>query len=72
MQRYKNHPIHAGAILGPGMLWRLRGRIFAPDQPTKEIKRLDCPDIICTSSKEAEHYAIMLCKAWIDRHRDHS
>lgn len=71
MQSYKNHPIRGGAISGPGMLWRLRGFVFGAGRPMRAIKDVECPDVICTSSKEAEHYALTLCKAWIDRHKTH-
>jgi hypothetical protein len=71
MQRYKNHPILGAAITGPGMLWGSRGLVFTPDTPLREIKRLECADVICTSRKEAEHYALKLCMAWIDRNRTH-
>jgi hypothetical protein len=71
MLRYKNHPIDVVAIPRPGKLWALRGLVFDPQRPTNELKRLECPDVICTSSKEAEDYALQLCNAWIDRQRTH-
>lgn len=71
MQCYKSHLIYGAAISGPGRLWRSRGIVIDPERPRSEIKRLECPDIICTSSKEAEHYALKLCQAWIDQNRIH-
>lgn len=71
MQHYKNHPIYAVAVPRPGKLWHLRGLVFDPARPTREIRRLECRDIICTSSKEAEEHALKLCTAWIDRHKTH-
>jgi hypothetical protein len=66
MTHYKNHPIHGLAVPGLGMLWHSRGLVFDPEQPAREIKRLECADIVCTSSQEAEELALILCKAWID------
>jgi hypothetical protein len=66
MPHYKNHPIHGVAVPGQGMLWHSRGLVFDPERPVTEIKRLECPDIVCTSSEEAQEYALTLCKAWID------
>lgn len=66
MQRYRNHPIQGVAIPGRGELWRSRGLVFDPESPAREIQRLECADIICTSSQEAKEYALTLCKAWVD------
>lgn len=66
MQRYKNHPIHAVAVQRRGALWHSRGSVFDPVQPATEIKRIECGEIVCTSSEEAEEYALILCQAWID------
>jgi len=71
MHQYKHHPIHGIALSGPGKLWRLRGLVFDPDSPTKEIKCLECPDLICINSKEAKEHALKLCKTWIDTYRIH-
>ena len=54
MQHYKNHPIYGFAVSERGMLWHSRGVIFDPKHPTREIKRFECNDVICTSRKEAE------------------
>jgi hypothetical protein len=48
------------------MLWRSRGLVFDPERSAREIKRLECGDIVCTTSEEAKEYALTLCKAWID------
>jgi hypothetical protein len=66
MHHYKNHPIYCFAVSERGMLWHSRGVIFDPQRSTREIKRLECTDIICTSREEAEEYALTLCRAWID------
>ena len=66
MPHYKDHPIDGIAVLGRGTLWRPRGLVFDPECPAREIKRLECADIVCTSSEEAQEYSITLCKAWID------
>jgi hypothetical protein len=66
MQHYKNHLIYAFAVSERGMLWHSRGVIFDPQRSTREMKRLECREIICTSREEAEEYALTLCRAWID------
>ena len=66
MQLYRNHPIYALALPAPGKLWRSIGMVFSPEQPSKEIKRLTCADVNCTSSDEAEEHALKLCQAWVD------
>jgi hypothetical protein len=66
MQHYKNHPIRGVAILGRGRVWHSRGLVFDPERPKREIKRLECADIVCTTTKEAQQHAVILCKAWID------
>jgi hypothetical protein len=71
MVDYKNHRIYGIAIpRRAGKLWNLRGHVFEPERP-RELKRLECPDLICTSSKQAERYALQLCKVWVDRNRTH-
>ena len=66
MQLYKNHPIHGFAVTESGMLWHSRGVVFDPKHPTREIKRLDCTEVICMNREEAEDYALTLCRAWVD------
>jgi hypothetical protein len=66
MQHYKNHPIRGVAVVGRGRLWHSKGLVFDPAHPKREIKRLECTDIVCTTSKEAQKYALTLCKAWVD------
>lgn len=66
MQQYKNHPISGFAIPGPGTLWRSAGLVFDRYRPARQIKRLECADIIYTSREEAEEHALTLCRAWID------
>jgi hypothetical protein len=66
MQHYKNHPIYGFAVLERGMLWHSRGVVFDPKHPTREIKRLECRDVIWLSREEAEEQALTLCRAWID------
>jgi len=67
MQRYRNHPIYGLALPAPGKLWRSIGMVFDPEHPVaREIKRLECANIISTTSDEAEEIALTLCKAWVD------
>ena len=66
MPHYKNHPIYGVAVPGRGMLWRSRGLVFDPERPKREIKRLECADIVCETTQEAQEHALILCKAWID------
>jgi hypothetical protein len=66
MRHYKNHPIDLVAMPGRGKLRHSRGRVFDPNNPKREIKRLECADIVCETSKEAQQHALILCKAWID------
>ena len=65
-QYYKAHPIYGFAVAASGMLWHSRGLVFDPNRPRREVKRLECSEIISTSRKEAEEYALTLCMAWID------
>ncbi len=66
MQHYKNHPISGFAVRGPGRLWRFAGLVFDRYRPAREIKRLECADVVYTSRHEAEEHALTLCRAWID------
>ena len=66
MQHNKNHPIYGFAVTERGMLWHSRGVIFDPRRPMREVKRLECSEIISTSREEAEEYALTLCRAWVD------
>ena len=66
MTFYKNHPIYGFGLPARGKRWRSIGLVFDPDYPAKEVKRLECADVISATSEEAEAYALKLCKAWID------
>lgn len=66
MQSYKNHPIFGLALPTREKLWRSIGMVFDPERPAQEIKRLECAEIVSTTSDEAEEIALTLCKAWID------
>lgn len=66
MHHYRNHPIYVFGLPGSGKLWRSIGMVFDPENPSREIKRLECADVICASSREAEEQALTLCKAWVD------
>jgi len=66
VQRYRNHPIYRFALPAPGKLWRSIGMVFDPERPAREIKRLECADIVSVTSEEAEKYALRFCRAWID------
>jgi hypothetical protein len=73
MPPYKNHPIYGIAVSEPGKLWRPKGLIFATDlNSTLEIKRLEPCDLTFTTKKEAEEYALKLCRAWIDEDKSQS
>ena len=63
---YKQHPICGFAVAEPGTLWHSPGLVFDPKHSTREVKRLECSEIISTSREEAEEYALILCRAWID------
>jgi hypothetical protein len=65
MQHYKNHPIYGFTVSEQGMLWH-RGVVFDPKHRKREIKRLECRDVIWLSREEAEEQALALCRAWID------
>lgn len=71
MEEYKNYPILGRAVRGDEMLWHSLGLVFAPERPIRTIKCLECADIVYTSGQEAEEYALILCKAWIDRNTTH-
>jgi hypothetical protein len=66
MQRYKNHPIDAVAVVGDGQLWRSRGVVFDSERPTQQIKRLEWGNVLFVTREDAEDYALTLCKAWVD------
>jgi hypothetical protein len=51
---YKHHPLYGFAVAEPGMLWHPRGLVFDPERPTREVKRLECFEIISTSREEAK------------------
>jgi hypothetical protein len=73
MRPYKNHPIYGIAVPKPGKLWQARGLVFATDEnSTIEIKRLESPDLTCTTKKAAEEQALNLCRAWIDEQSSES
>ena len=63
---YKDHPIYGFAVAEPGMLWHSTGLVFDPKHSTREVKRLECSEIISTSREEAEEYALTLCRARVD------
>ena len=69
---YKQHPVCGFAVVASGMLWHSRGLVFDPKRSTREVKRLECSEIISTSREEAEEYALTLCRAWVDGIRSES
>jgi hypothetical protein len=66
MLQYKQHPIYAVAIPAAGGGWHCRGLVFEAEQKVTEIQRLECTDIIFHTKKQAEEYALKLCRSWID------
>ena len=67
MLRHRNYPIYVLALPALGKPWRSIGMVFDPEHSAaREVKRLECVDIVCTSSQEAEAYDFILCRAWID------
>jgi hypothetical protein len=40
--------------------------VFEAEQQVTEIQRLECTDLIFRTKKQAEEYALNLCRSWID------
>jgi len=68
MSRYKEHPIYGMAVPAPDNRWYSRGLVFDRDlNQTIEIKRIESKKRTFKTKKQAEQYALDLCKAWIDK-----
>jgi hypothetical protein len=68
MSRYKEHPIYGVAVPAPEHRWYSRGLVFDRDlNQTIEIKRIESNRRTFKTKKQAEQYALDLCKAWIDK-----
>ena len=68
MSRYKGYPIYGVAVRAPEHRWYSRGIVFDRDlNQTIEIKRIESTAQPFKTKKQAEEYALELCKDWIDK-----
>jgi len=68
MNRYKDHPIYGVAVRASDNRWCSRGLVFDCDlNQTIAIKRIDCRRRVFKTKKQAEEYALELCRDWIDK-----
>jgi len=68
MSRYKEYPIYGVAVPASENRWCARGLVFDRDlNQTIEIKRIDSRRRMFKTKKQAEEYALELCKDWIDK-----
>jgi hypothetical protein len=68
MSRYKGYPIYGVAVPAPEHRWYSRGIVFDRDlNQTIEIKRIESTAQPFKTKKQAEEYALELCKDWIDK-----
>ncbi len=67
MKQYKGHPVY-GVAVPAEHCWNARGLIFDRDlTQTIEIKRIECAtDLTFKHKREAEEFALKLCREWID------
>jgi hypothetical protein len=67
MKQYKGHPVY-GVAVPAEHCWNARGLIFDRDlTQTIEIKRIECAtDLTFKDKREAEEFALKLCREWID------
>ncbi len=66
MLLYKQYPIYGVAVPAAGGGWHCRGLVFEPEQKVTEVQRLECTDLLFRTKKQAEEYALKLCRSWID------
>ena len=67
MSLYKGYPIYGVAVQAPENQWYSRGLVFDRDlNQTIEIKRIESTARTFKTKKQAEKYALELCKDWID------
>ncbi len=71
MQHYKAYRIHTTAIFTKEGSWHGRGAVFHPQKKLiTEVHRVETAnDFLFLTKADAESFALMLCKAWIDRDR---
>jgi hypothetical protein len=68
MTRYKDYPIYGVAVRASDNRWCSRGFVFDRDlNQTIAIKRIDSACRMFNTKKQAEEYALELCKDWIDK-----
>ena len=68
MSLYKGHPIYGVAVPAPEHQWYSRGLVFDRNlNQTIEIKRIESTTRTFKTKKQAEKYALQLCKEWIDK-----
>ena len=70
MSSYKGYPIYGVAVRAPEDQWYSRGLVFDRDlNQTIEIKRIESTARTFKTKKQAENYALELCKDWIDKQK---
>lgn len=71
MQHYKAYRIHTTAVFTKEGSWHGRGAVFHPQEKLiREVHRVETAgDLLFLTKSDAENFAFMLCKAWIDRAR---
>ncbi len=71
MQHYKAYRIHTTAVFTKERSWHGRGAIFNPQEKLiREVHRVEtASDLLSLTKSDAENFAFMLCKAWIDSTR---
>jgi hypothetical protein len=68
MQHYKAYRIHTTAVFTKEGSWHGRGAVFHPQEKlVSEVYRIETAnDLLFLTKSDAENFAFMLCKAWID------
>ena len=71
MQHYKAYRIHTTAVFTKEGSWHGRGAVFHPQEKLiSEVHRVEtASDLLFLTKSDAENFAFMLCKAWIDSSR---
>lgn len=68
MQRYKAYRIHTTAVFTKEGAWHGKGAVFEPQEKLiSEVHRVETAnDLLFLTKSDAENFALMLCRAWID------
>ena len=68
MQHYKAYRIHTTAVFTKEGSWHGKGAVFHPQEKLiSEVHRVETAnDLLFLTKSDAESFALMLCKAWID------